>query len=77
MIQADVSFPFVLRGNRVPVPMLTAAMIFVHFKRRCFKDKLRVVKGAALLSFAISESSVRHDVAGNPALEKAQGPWPD
>ncbi len=42
------------------------------FQRAVLKHKLRVVRGAGLLAHAISESSVRYDLAGNPALSKAR-----
>ena len=36
------------------------------------QHKLRVVKGAALLSHAIEVSSIRRDASGNPALSKGK-----
>ena len=42
------------------------------FQRLVLQHKLRVVKGAALLAHAISESSVRRDSSGNPALAKGR-----
>ena len=71
MIQADVSFPFVLRGTGASA-YADGSHDIRAFQKAVLQGKLKVVKGAALLSFAISESSVRHDVAGNPALEKAR-----
>ena len=43
------------------------------FQRAILQHKLRVVTGAGLLAAGISESSVRYDAAGNPALDKARG----
>ena len=43
------------------------------FQRSILQYRLRVVRGAGLLAHAISESSVRHDQSGNPALEKGRG----
>ena len=43
------------------------------FQRRVLQGRLRVTKGAALLTHAIAESSVRHDQSGNPALQKGRG----
>ena len=43
------------------------------FQRAVLQHRLCVVRGAALLSHAISESSVRYDASGNPALERGRG----
>ena len=42
------------------------------FSRLILQHKLRVVKGAALLSHAIEVSSIRRDASGNPALSKGK-----
>ena len=42
------------------------------FQRAVLTDDLKVTVGRGLLTHAISESSVRYDVAGNPAIEKAR-----
>ena len=42
------------------------------FQRLVLQHKLRVVKGAALLSHAIEVSSIRRDASGNPALSKGK-----
>ena len=43
------------------------------FQRLVLQHKLNVVTGAVLLSAAISESSIRYDTAGNPAIAKGRG----
>ena len=71
LAQAGLDLPMVWRGQGAHA-YADGSHDVRAFQKWILQHRLRVAVGRGLLAHAISESSVRHDVAGNPALEKAR-----
>ena len=71
MMHAGLDLPMVWRGQGAHA-VADGSHDVRAFQKAILKRKLSVVQGRALLSMAISESSIRYDASGNPALEKAR-----
>ncbi len=71
MMQAGVDLPITWRGQGAHA-YADGSHDVRAFQKMVLQHGLHVVRGKALLTMAISESSIRWDPAGNPALEKAR-----
>ena len=71
LMHAGLDLPMVWRGQGAHA-QADGSHDVRAFQKTILTRVLRVEAGRALLSMAISESSIRYDASGNPALEKAR-----